>query len=285
MSMHVTEKRAHGLRLTHAVADYPDHGVHRGTSDDDVVRLHFSLRGQYRARYPSMGRRFERLGPHCSLFYARPFELEFTNQTPSIETFGVQFPIERFVRYTAGIDPRVARFCEQVAAGQSGFLLEPSAALTPALEPVIRCMLDARYQGALEDLYLLSRSLELLVQVLAGQRPATHAPIGKRERDRLFAARDFIDARLGDPPAVAHIARAVGLNDYKLKRGFKQLFGTSVFAYLTTQRLELARRMLLDTDTSAAEVALALGYASPQHFSQAFKKRYGVAPKSMRKSP
>jgi AraC-like DNA-binding protein len=79
--------------------------------------------------------------------------------------------------------------------------------------------------------------------------------------------------------------RRVGLNEYKLKRGFRELFGTTVFAYLSEQRLALAKRMLLDTDKTAAEIAFELGYATPQHFSAAFKKRFGVSPKSMRKNP
>jgi len=69
------------------------------------------------------------------------------------------------------------------------------------------------------------------------------------------------------------------------KRGFKEMFGVTVYGYLTEQRLETARRALLDTDKTAAEVAFELGYATPQHFHNAFKKRFGVTPNSVRKAP
>src|SRR3569623_1290908 len=68
-------------------------------------------------------------------------------------------------------------------------------------------------------------------------------------------------------------------------RSFEEMFGATVYVYLTEQRLETARRALLDTDKTAAEVAFELGYATPQHFHSAFKKRFGVTPNSVRKAP
>jgi len=105
------------------------------------------------------------------------------------------------------------------------------------------------------------------------------------DRERLVAARDLINTRLTNPPSLSEVAKHVGLNEYKLKRGFKEMFGVTVYGYLTEQRLETARRALLDTDKTAAEVAFELGYATPQHFHNAFKKRFGVTPNSVRKAP
>jgi AraC family transcriptional regulator, transcriptional activator of the genes for pyochelin and ferripyochelin receptors len=288
MSVQLAEKNAHGLRLTHATAHYAESALRRGASNENVVRLHFGLRGESRVRYPNLERSYARLGAHFSVFYASPFELEFVNETPLLETFGIKLPVSQFVAYVDGTNLRVSRFCERIAGGQAGFLFEPSMPLLPPLEHTIRRMLECRYAGALEELYLLSGSIELLVRTLEiGTRdPAAqeHAPITRSDRDRLFAARDLVDSRLTDPPALAEVAKRVGLNEYKLKRGFKQLFGSSVFAYLSAQRLELARRMLLETDKTAAEVAFALGYATPQHFNHAFKRQFGVTPKSMTKT-
>jgi AraC-like DNA-binding protein len=283
MSVSLHRKKARDLQLTHAVSEHAVPRAQRGASADDVVRLHLSLRGQYSVAYPTLGRRFERLGPHWSVFYARPFELAAIAHTPVLETFGVNIPVARFLEYVGDSDARVSRFCDRVAAGHAAFLSEPSATLPAPLEHAARRMLTCRYDGAIEELYLLSQSLELLAGALA--LGAEHSQLLKDDRERLHAARDLIDARLCDPPGLTAIATAVGLNEYKLKRGFKQLFGTSVIAYLTAQRLELARRMLLDTDKTAAEIGFALGYATPQHFSQAFKNHFGRPPKAMRNAP
>ncbi|MET0384478.1 MAG: AraC family transcriptional regulator [Polyangiales bacterium] len=283
MTTQLLQKTAHSVQLTHARFEHTAPRPQRGASDAEVVRLHFSLQGQYAVDYPTLGRRYGRLGPHWSMFYARPFSVEAVAQSPVLETFGLQFPVAHFVEYVGNADTRVARFCDRILAGQAGFLSEPSASLPAPLELAVRRMLACRYDGALEQLYVFSQSLELLATTIAlGVEPT---PLKRDDRDRLQAARTLIDARLCDPPGLSTIAEAVGLNEYKLKRGFKQLFGTSVIAYLTRQRLELGRRMLLDTDKTAAEVGFELGYATPQHFNQAFKKHFGCTPKVMRKAP
>jgi AraC family transcriptional activator of pyochelin receptor len=286
MSVALHESVVHGLRLTHALADYPAPARRGATSERDVVRLHFALAGRYRVRYPQLGKSYDHLEPHYSVFYACPFELDFVNESASIETFGIQFPVCDFATYAAGVSARVARFCERAADGHSGFLLEPSATLPSAMVHAIRRMLAPRYTGALERAYLLSQSLELLVRVLdAGVRGDSSPAPTRTERDKLFAARELIETRLDDPPTLPEVARQIGLNEFKLKRGFKALFGQTMFSYLTEQRLELALRLLLDTDKTAAEIGFQLGYRTPQHFNEAFKRRFGVTPKSVRKNP
>lgn len=282
-----TDKTVHGLRLVHGTSSFDGAAGRargRAVSHAATVRLHFTLRGEYGVRYPTLDRSYERLVPHCSLFFADPFELELESLSPQLESFGVQFPVERFIAYADGASPRVSRFCERIASGKPGFLFEPAPRIGEALRPSVRRMLDSRYAGPLEELYLYSQSLELLVRAIDLAADGGAANPGKTERERLFAARDFIEARVTEPPALAEVARKVGLNEYKLKHGFKVLFGTTVHAYLTQKRLELARSMLLDTERTAAEVSFLLGYSSPQHFSQAFKQHFGVPPKSMRKT-
>ncbi len=77
----------------------------------------------------------------------------------------------------------------------------------------------------------------------------------------------------------------MGLNEYKLKKGFKETFNNTIFGYLTDQRLQLAKQYLLDTQQTAAEISMQLGYATPQHFNNAFKKKFGITPFSVRNNP
>jgi AraC family transcriptional activator of pyochelin receptor len=286
MTVDLLDLRAHGIRVTHARVAYDDSAVRRASSDDDMVRLHFSMRGDYSVRYPAIGRAYDVRGGHHNVLYSRPFELEFVNNTPALETFGVQFPVERFVSYVDGSNDLLSRFCERLTSARGSVLFDPWPAITPPIEHTLTQLIASRFQGQLNELFVLSKSIELLVlAVEAGstQPFATSAPRG--DRDKLVAAREFVDARLKSPPTLSQVAESVGLNEYKLKSGFKAMFGTTVFAYLTDQRMELARRYLLDTDKDAAEIAFELGYATPQHFSHAFKKRFGVPPKSVRKNP
>jgi len=105
------------------------------------------------------------------------------------------------------------------------------------------------------------------------------------DKEKIIAVRDLINQRLSDPPSLVQIARSVGINEYKLKRGFKEIFNNTVFGYLTEQRLLLAQQYLRDTQTTAAEISFELGYSTPQHFNNVFKKRFGITHDSSRKTP
>jgi AraC-like DNA-binding protein len=289
MATTISDVRAHGLRITRAVTRFDDVAWRRGEANDDMVRLHFGVRGDYAVRYPVLGRSFDLVGGHHNVLYSQPFALEFVNKTSELETFGVQFPREQFVAYTAGANDQLSRFCERISAGEPALLFDGWASLTPQIADLIRQMSECKYTGTLKDLFMLSKSIELLVASVDAPAAASGASTAfvKRagDRERLVAARELVSARLAAPPTLSEVAKSVGLNEYKLKRGFKEMFGTTVFEYLSQQRLELARRLLLDTDKHVAEVAFELGYATPQHFSHAFKRRFGVSPNSIRKNP
>ena len=65
----------------------------------------------------------------------------------------------------------------------------------------------------------------------------------------------------------------------KLKEGFKELYGDTIYAYLLDHKMEEARRMLNSQKYNVNEVGLKLGYSTASHFISAFKKQYGTTPK------
>jgi AraC family transcriptional regulator, transcriptional activator of the genes for pyochelin and ferripyochelin receptors len=83
---------------------------------------------------------------------------------------------------------------------------------------------------------------------------------------------------MDEPPSLLTLARQVGLNDFKLKRGFRQVFGTTVFGYLHEHRMERARQLLEERRLNVTAVACTVGYANPSHFAGAFKRKFGVNP-------
>ncbi|WP_303319145.1 AraC family transcriptional regulator [Flavivirga abyssicola] len=79
------------------------------------------------------------------------------------------------------------------------------------------------------------------------------------------------------------LAHTFGTNEYKLKYGFKQLYGQTVFRFLINERLRKASVLIQHTDTSIKEVAHVTGFISAPHFSKAFKEKYGYTPRDLRK--
>ena len=279
-----------GIRLGHAISKFHTLTEFTATSAmTGVIRLHLGLRGNYSFRHRQLDTSFDLIGGHHNILYSKDFEMTVCNRTLELETFGVQFPKETFLKFTQNSTDLLKRFADRVLNDEPVILTDDWGSVDPGIQNVIQQIIHNRYSGDLQSLFLLSKSIELLVCCAESCDRATRnkAPYLKSttDKEKIIAARDLVNARIHNPPSLTEIARAVGLNEYKLKRGFKETFQTTVFGYLTDQRLHLARRYLLDTHKTAAEIAYELGYATPQHFNNAFKNHFGQTPDNVRKNP
>jgi AraC-like DNA-binding protein len=109
--------------------------------------------------------------------------------------------------------------------------------------------------------------------------------ISKAEEERLREARRVLVADLENPPGLEQLARAVGLSEKKLKYGFRQVFGVTVYEHFRNHRLERARELLDDDRLSISEVAYSVGYLNLSHFSAAFRQRFGLNPRDYLRRP
>ncbi|MEZ4970787.1 MAG: helix-turn-helix domain-containing protein [Flavobacteriaceae bacterium] len=96
------------------------------------------------------------------------------------------------------------------------------------------------------------------------------------------AAREYITDHLQSPMPLIEIAHIVGTNEYKLKRGFKELYGLTVFQYIKDQRLRKARLLVLYTNKSIRSIAKMVGFKKGNHLSREFKKRFHHSPTDLR---
>lgn len=101
--------------------------------------------------------------------------------------------------------------------------------------------------------------------------------------DRIHRAREIIINNMDNYYSLIDLSRAVGINDFKLKKGFKEIFGTTVFQYLFEERMERAKTFLLDDHLCISEIASIVGYRNSSHFTNAFKKKFGYTPSDLRK--
>jgi len=113
------------------------------------------------------------------------------------------------------------------------------------------------------------------------QQPASN--YNYYEVDSIQAARDMIRKNIRYHFVIREIAQKVGMNEFKLKNGFRELFGNGVYEYLRSERMQVARSLLADSGRSIKEIASMTGYRSVNSFIKAFKKMYGVTPGDFRK--
>ena len=256
------------------------------TAPKDVVRLHIGLKGNYSFRHKQLDTEYHLIGGHHNILYSKDFDMTVQNRTLTLETFGIQFPKEAFLRFTLNSTDLLKRFSDQIDSGAPAILSDQWGAVDPAIQQLIHQIVNNPYKGDLQQLFLLSKSIELLVLCAESCRIALEKKdtfiTSPADKEKILAARDLINEKLDCPPNLSGISRTVGLNEYKLKRGFKEIFNTTVFGYLSEQRLLLARQYLLDTQHTAAQIGYQLGYSTPQHFNNAFKKRFGTTPDILR---
>lgn len=86
-----------------------------------------------------------------------------------------------------------------------------------------------------------------------------------------------------DLPRLKDLALQMGTNEYKLKYGFKQMYGITVFRFLTQERLRQAKTLILHSQHSLKQIARMTGFKSITHFSRAFKEKYGLPPSQARR--
>lgn len=102
------------------------------------------------------------------------------------------------------------------------------------------------------------------------------------DRGRFLFARQYLIDHISLPPSIEELARIAGLNSFKLKNGFKELFGEPIYKYLNTFRMEKAKWLILGGEKNMTQIAFELGFSSLQHFSAAFKKAHGCSPKKIK---
>ncbi|MBC9797709.1 helix-turn-helix domain-containing protein [Sinomicrobium weinanense] len=79
------------------------------------------------------------------------------------------------------------------------------------------------------------------------------------------------------------LAHAIGTNEFKLKYGFKQLYGTTIFRYVQNERLSTAKLLVQNSELALKKIAMTTGFRSAAHFSRVFKEKYGHSPREFRK--
>lgn len=159
--------------------------------------------------------------------------------------------------------------------------------LSRMMYQAVQNILDCPYTGPMKALYLESKAMELIVHKLAqaaGQDEGEGRPLqlGLQETDRLWHAREILCRDLENPPALSDLAHAVGTNHCSLNAGFRELFGTTVFAYLRQKRLIEARRLIQEEGLNVTEAALQVGYSSISSFSKAFSELFGLTAMKLR---
>ncbi|MCX6336756.1 MAG: AraC family transcriptional regulator [Bacteroidetes bacterium] len=145
-------------------------------------------------------------------------------------------------------------------------------------------LLNHSYSGSLENIFVNAKIHELLVyslECLVDEKEEGFTCkflADESGRDRIYQAREILLQHIGDPITIKELSRKVAMNECYVKKGFKEIFGTTIFDFYQQQRMEHAKYLLYEKGLSVTDVSALLGYSSISHFSAAFKKHTGLKP-------
>ncbi|HNU59553.1 MAG TPA: AraC family transcriptional regulator, partial [Aquaticitalea sp.] len=155
--------------------------------------------------------------------------------------------------------------------------------ITPSMAIVLTQLMQFSYNSSVKNMYYKGKAYELL-SLFFNRTEGTdvaQCPFLMDEANviKIRKAKDIVIARMAEPPSLRELSEEIGLNLKKLKEGFKQIYGDSVYSFLFDYKMEYARKLLESGSYNVNEAGLKVGYSTSSHFIAAFRKKFGTTPK------
>jgi len=220
-------------------------------------------------------------GQH-TLYYPSSVISSFSIEAP-FQAFIIYFPesfFQRVLQDEKGISSFILKHIQKRKAFISSTMI-----LTSSMHTIFDALINSNQQGAIKRISFEGKVLELLSaqleQLEQSYKESSRSLFLKaHDIDKIYIAKNIIEQNIQTPCSLIELSRKVGLNDFKLKKGFKEILGTTVFTFLSDYRMERAK-LLLNQKKSVGEVAYEVGYKNQHHFTAAFKKKYGILPSDL----
>jgi AraC family transcriptional regulator len=177
------------------------------------------------------------------------------------------------------------KFTDAVLSFKHNASFSKTLSLCSRTRMVLESLLNHDYTDSFENIYINAQTQMLLLysmECMLGDKDVDSFQCkflaNELDREKIIKSREILLQHIGEPLTIKELSRKVAINECYLKKGFKELFGTTIFDFYQSQRMEHARYLLYEKGLSVTEVSMLLGYSSISHFSTAFKKHTGLKP-------
>lgn len=258
-------------------------------SDTPVLEMVFNLSGSRSVYLNERKQQIAFDGNQHNMIYMPSVTGSYsvTKQAEVSKAFKIVLTESYFKRLAKQDSPLLLDMCHMIDDRKMCTIGTHNLCITPQMALTMQEIMNCHRLGALKRLFLESKVIELLMLQVEQYEQATQKKSNQHIKpydvEKIMSAKSIVEANLDNPFTLMELSRQVGLNDFKLKKGFKKLFGTTVFGYLRDLRMKKAKRLLFDTNKTIIEISEEIGYKNPHHFSTAFKKEFGLQPRELRK--
>jgi AraC-like DNA-binding protein len=248
--------------------------------DTNLIQFHFGVKGRAKFIF-NQGRYALDLREEISLFLYNPqkelpVHLEIA---PHSWIISVLISIKKF----HGFFSEQADHIPFLSPDNSDKKYYKDEKINPSMAIVLSQLFHFNLHPSIKKLYFKGKIYELLSLYFnrAEDPNAEQCPflIDEENVIKIRKAKDYVIANMAEPPGLQELADEVGINLKKLKMGFRQIYGDSVYSFLFDYKMDYARKLLDSGSFNVNEVGLRIGYSTSSHFIAAFKKKFGTTPK------
>jgi len=260
----------------------------RVTSDEHLIKLHFSLEGEYSYQPLSHIKYLVQIPEnHCNMFYYPTTlgrDIFFKSNIKVFEIYVKPILLQKLL----GTDfaTSFSKLQEVITNSNSFVLWDKSKFIPPQIRSKINEIIQCPYKGEVRKRYLESKLTVLLIDFLMGRQTSkiskNNVKLLNSDYLALVKVEAYIRKNLKEPLKILDLSEIAGFNATKLKRDFKKVYGMPVFKYITALRMDFAKTLITQDGASIAHAAFEVGYANPQHFTTAFKRTMGYLPSELK---
>lgn len=248
--------------------------------NSSFIQMHFCLRGNSKFLFNDGSYSFDVLDNRSILLYnpqrTLPINLEIQ---PKTTLLSILISIEKF----HSLFSKESGYIPFLSNENSNKKYYDDAEIKPTVAIVLQQIINSNINSSIRELYVKGKVYELLSLHFQKDETAEgeYCPFLVDEQNvlKIRKAKEIIISRMAEPPSLQELANEIGLNIKKLKEGFKQIYGDTVYSFLFDYKMEHSRRLLETNQYNVNEVGLQVGYSTSSHFIAAFKKKFGTTPK------
>ena len=248
--------------------------------DQEFIQFHFCSKGQMNFSFNQGNYSFPLSDGNSMLLFnpqkTLPIDLEMAPQTWLVS---ILISVTRFHSLFSSEADHISFLSPENSSKKYYDTLPFKSSIAVVLSQI----LQAKVHDSMKELYFKGKVYELLsLYFNKSEDPSLEqCPflVDEENVQKIRRAKDIILERMTDPPSLENLSVEIGLSLKKLKEGFKQVYGASVYVFLLDYKMQVSKRLLSSGNYNVNEVALKVGYSTATHFINAFKKKFGTTPK------
>lgn len=248
--------------------------------DQSLIQFYFAAEGGADFLFNSGNYRLKLEKDKCLLFYnplmALPLNVEVL---PKSRLIFLYITVENLHRLFVTGSEEIA-FLNKDNIDKKFYADRP---LPPLITLTVNQLFQSPVNGPAAEVFRKAKAYEILALFFNKEEgmDVEQCPFLNDEEnvERIRQAKKILIEKMTNPPTLKELSREIGLNEYRLKEGFKNIYGKTVFQFLNDYRLDAARQLLDGGNLKVNDAAYQIGYANPSHFIVAFRKKFGMTPK------